>query len=476
MLLFLLLYVLLQMGIGVLVSRRVRTEDDYLVAGRSLGPALVTCSLFATWFGAESCLGAAGTVYDEGISHLSAEPFAYGLCLVVMGLFYAVPLWRRGITTLADLFRKRYGAGIETLAAVLLIPTSVLWAAAQVRAFGHVLHTNGDGWISVEAGILVATLVAVVYTGAGGLLADVITDVVQGGALVLGLIVLLWGAIEHVGGIERAAEVIAARPDLGVSSAGFLHTLEAWMLPLAGSVVAQEAVARALAARNPQIARRGAVTGGLLYVAVGMIPVTLGLLGPTLVPELDGGDTEQLLPTLAARHLPAALNVIFAGALVSAILSTVDSCLLVASSLFSRNVVLRGGRNATDARRLWMARCGVMGAGVCACLLALEFDSVAELVADASGFGSAGIFVIVTMGLFTRLGGRIAALGALVLGLLSWVAGRYVWSWPDDGNPQGLAIEHPYLISFASAWVGYALGMLVERLRPPAPTEANPSS
>lgn len=476
MLLFLLLYVLLQMGIGVLVSRRVRTEDDYLVAGRSLGPILVTCSLFATWFGAESCLGAAGTVYDEGISHLSAEPFAYGLCLVVMGLFYAVPLWRSGITTLADLFRKRYGAGIETAAAVLLIPTSVLWAAAQVRAFGHVLHTNGDGWISVETGILLATLVAIVYTGAGGLLADVITDVVQGGALVLGLLVLLWASIDHVGGVERAVEVIAARPDLGASTAGFWHTLEAWMLPLAGSVVAQEAVARALAARNPQVARRGAVTGGLLYIAVGMIPVTLGLMGRELVPELEGGQSEQLLPTLAARHLPAALNVVFAGALVSAILSTVDSCLLVASSLFSRNVVLRGGRAATDAKRLWMARCGVMVAGVCSCLLALEFDSVAALVADASGFGSAGIFVIATLGLFTRWGGRLAALCALGFGLAAWIAGRYVWSWPGDGVPQGLAVEHPYLLSLACAVGGYALGMLVERLRPPARTEANPSS
>ncbi len=476
MLAFLMVYVLVQMGIGVLVSRRVRTEDDYLVAGRSLGPALVTCSLFATWFGAESCLGAAGTVYDEGISHVSAEPFAYGLCLVVMGLCYAIPLWRSGITTLADLFRKRYGAGIETVAAVLLIPTSVLWAAAQVRAFGHVLHTNGDGWISVETGILVATLVAIVYTGAGGLLADVITDVVQGGALVLGLLVLLWASIDHVGGVERAVEVIAARPDLGTSTAGFWHTLEAWMLPLAGSVVAQEAVARALAARNPQVARRGAVTGGLLYIAVGMIPVTLGLMGRELVPELEGGHSEQLLPTLAARHLPAALNVVFAGALVSAILSTVDSCLLVASSLFSRNVVLRGGRAATDARRLWMARCGVMGAGVCACLLALEFDSVADLVADASGFGSAGIFVIATMGLFTRWGGRLAALFALGSGLAAWVAGRYVWTWPDDGMPQGLAVEHPYLLSLACAVAGYGFGMVLERLRPPAVPATNPVS
>src|SRR5688500_16404248 len=114
-------YVLLQLAVGVWVSRRVKTEDDYLLAGRSLGPVLVTASIFATWFGAETCVGAAGEVFADGLSAVSSDPYGYGLCLAVMGLFVARTLWLRRVTTLADLFRSRYSPVVERVVAVLII-------------------------------------------------------------------------------------------------------------------------------------------------------------------------------------------------------------------------------------------------------------------------------------------------------------------------------------------------------------------
>ena len=136
-----LLYLVAQLAIGVWISRRIASESDYLLAGRSLGPLLLTFSVFATWFGAETIIGSAGTTYGEGVTNASAEPYGYGLCLILLGAVFAVPLWRRGLTTLADLFRQRYSVGAERVAAIVLIPSSVLWAAAQVRAFGYVLST-----------------------------------------------------------------------------------------------------------------------------------------------------------------------------------------------------------------------------------------------------------------------------------------------------------------------------------------------
>src|SRR5688500_15144610 len=118
-------YIAVQLLIGWWVSRRIRTEDDYLLAGRRMGWMLATGTVFATWFGAETCVGAAGEVFDGGVSLTSAEPFAYGLCLMLMGLVFARPLWKRKLVTLADLFRVRYSGGVERLAAVLMIPTSV---------------------------------------------------------------------------------------------------------------------------------------------------------------------------------------------------------------------------------------------------------------------------------------------------------------------------------------------------------------
>jgi Na+/proline symporter len=108
LLLGVLAYIGAQLAIGAWVSRRISDDTDYLLAGRQLGYRLTSFSIFATWFGAETCVGAAGQVYGEGLSIGTTEPFAYGLCLILLGLVFAVPLWRRKLTTLADLFRTRF--------------------------------------------------------------------------------------------------------------------------------------------------------------------------------------------------------------------------------------------------------------------------------------------------------------------------------------------------------------------------------
>jgi hypothetical protein len=133
------LYLALQLGIGVWIARRIRNESDYLLAGRSLGYTFATFSIFATWFGSETVVGSAGNSFRDGVSFANAEPFGYGLCLILMGIVFAGPLWRRRLTTLADLFRQRYSVTVERLAAVILIPGSILWAAAQIRSFGYVV-------------------------------------------------------------------------------------------------------------------------------------------------------------------------------------------------------------------------------------------------------------------------------------------------------------------------------------------------
>ncbi|HUG28762.1 MAG TPA: hypothetical protein VMK53_10770, partial [Gemmatimonadales bacterium] len=129
-------YLVLQLGIGAWLAPKILTETDYLVAGRKLNYPLTVFSIFATWFGAETCISSAGRAYEEGFSLTTAEPFAYGVTLMLTGLIFAIPLWRLKLTTMADLFRRRYGPGVERLAALMLIPPGILWASAQLRGFG----------------------------------------------------------------------------------------------------------------------------------------------------------------------------------------------------------------------------------------------------------------------------------------------------------------------------------------------------
>ncbi len=434
-------WVLLQFAIGAWVSRRVSTEADYFVAGRRLGPILATATVFATWVGAETCLGAAGQVYEQGLTLSQAEPFAYGACLVLSGLIFAIPLWRAKLITLADLFARRFGARTAKFAAVLMIPTSLFWAAAQVRGFGNVLAETGG--LDQHIGIAIAAAVVISYTVFGGMLADVWTDLIQGIALIGGLVAVAIAVVMREGGAEGALAAGAAARGAVESTSFSLSLCEEWAIPILGSVVAQELVARMSAARSGEVARGATIAGGVLYLAIGGIPVFLGLVGAGLVPGLE--DPEGVLPALAKQELGTVLYVVFAGALVSAILSTVDSNLLVCSSLLSHNLVFPLLAGIDEKAKVRWARAFVAAFGLLAWALALEADGVFALVEQASAFGSSGIFIIVVFGLWTRFGGAASAVAALTAGTIA-----YVWgTWADW--------ETPYLASLAAALGAYLL-------------------
>lgn len=431
-------YVGLQLAIGLWVSRRVATEADYLIAGRRLGPALVTSSMFATWFGAESCIGAAGAVYAFGLAGATADPFGYAGCLLLLGAAFAVPLWRRGLTTLGDLFAQRFGRGIERLAVLLMVPTSVLWAAAQIRAFGHVVAASST--VEFELALAIAAAVVIVYTAAGGLLADAVTDVIQGGLLVVGLVVLAIATFGS-GGIGFA-DLVETAQSFAPAERSLLERAEAWAIPLCGSVLAQEQVARVLAARSGGVARGSAFAAGGFYLAVGVIPVGLALVGVRLLPGLE--DPEQILPRLALEHFPLWFYVVFAGALISAILSTVDSALLAAASLVAHNLIAPLRPGATEKTKLRIARGAVFVFGLAAYGLARDADGVYALIEAASAFASAGVLVSASFGLFTAFGGPKSAGAALISGALVWMIAE-----------RGDLFAAPYLASLAAAILSY---------------------
>jgi SSS family solute:Na+ symporter len=369
---------------------------------------------------------------------------------VLMGLVFAVPLWRRRLTTLADLYRERFSPRVERFAALILIPSSILWAAAQVRAFGHVLATTtvsleGDIAIGVAAGF------TILYTMFGGLLVDAITDVIQGVMLAIGLLVVLVATVMHFGGLAPAAQTLATVGPVQLlppAGSSWLAVVEAWAIPVCGSVLATELVGRVIATRSPDVARRSSLLAAALYLSIGMIPVILGLLGQRVVPGIS--DPERLVPTVARDLLPTVLYALFAGGLISAILSTVDSTLLVSSGLLSHNLLVPLLDVRDERLKLLIARAGVVAFGAVAYTLALRAEGVFALVEQASSFGSAGVLVTVSFGLFTRLGGARTAGATLATGIGSYLVGVLG------------AVPYPFLLSLATALGVYLVGAVVE--------------
>jgi Na+/proline symporter len=436
-------YVVLQLLLGAYISRRVRTEEDYLLAGRSLGPGLVVFTIFATWFGAETCLGAAGAVYADGLSGGNGDPLGYALCILFLGFLFALPLWRMKLTTAADLYRLRYSRPVETLVVVITVPTSLLWAAAQIRAFGQVVSAVSG--IDATVTITIAAVVVVIYTMLGGFLADVWTDVIQGVMVAAGLVMLTFVVLRRHGA-ELVSSIDPERVRIFDASVSPLVTIEALAIPILGSVMAPELISRVLAARSGRVAQMATLSAGGVYFLVGLLPVALGLVGYSLLPGLE--DPEQVLPRLAEMHLSPALYAVFAGAILSAILSTADSTLLVSSALVSHNLLGPRLAHLGERAKVTVNRAGVAVFGVVAYVLAFSADGVYALVEEASAFGSAGIFVVGAIGLRSRVGSTPSALLSIGLGAGSWIAGAYVLGWP-----------YPYLVSLAAAAVGYALGL-----------------
>ncbi len=430
-------YIALQFAIGAWVARRISSETDYINAGRKIGPVIGAFTVFATWFGAEAVIGAAGEVYREGIAGATIDPFGYAAALAISGLVLAAPLWRRGYVTFGDLFRERYGPGVEKLAVLLMLPGTIMWAAAQIRAFGQVMGAASD--LPVLITISIGAVVVIAYTTIGGLMADAITDFVQGLAIILGLVVTAVLVAVSLGGIGAALEQVPAeRLSYAAATANPLWLIEQWAIPIFGTMMSIELISRMLATRSPEVARNACVMGGGLYLAVGVIPVFLGLVGPVAVPGLE--DAEQVVPRLAEIHLPTLLYIFFAGAMVSAILSTVDSALLASGAILSHNVIQPLAGKRLEARKLLVTRATVAFLGFVAFLIALQSGTIHDLIETAASFGSAGLVVVALFGLFTPIGGPASAYAALV-------TGSAVWAFASQLE----LVETPYLTGVAAA-------------------------
>ncbi len=440
-------YVIVQIFIGVYLSRKIKNEADYFVGGRRVSFFLVSFSLFATWFGAETCLGSSGAVYETGLSGSRADPFGFSLCLFLMGFLLAGKLRRKNYLTLADFIKDRYGFLAEKLVVWVMIPSSIIWGAAQLRAFGQILSVSTA--LPLNLMICLSAILVITYTVLAGLLGDIYTDLIQGSIVVISLVILAAIVLTRIP--DLAAIFREMPPDrwkiLGVGES-IWERLDRWAVPVLGSLVVQEAISRFLAARNPREAVRACHTAGGIYFFTGLIPLFLGFIGPWLLPGLT--DREQFLVVLSHRFLPGILSIIFLGAMISAILSTVDSILLACAALFSHNFLLPILRIKKEKTRVLVGRLAVVISGLTALVIALSGNRIYDLVLLAAAFGTAGVLVITMFGLYSKLNSQKAALVTLVGGLVLTPVFQL-----------GLKFKAPFLLSVLSCVVIFVVAALV---------------
>lgn len=473
---FVIAYLVLSIGIGMYAATRVHNARDYITAGRSLPMFIVIAMVFATWFGAETVLGIPATFLDENLGGTISDPFGASLCLVLFGLVFARPLYRMGLITLGDFYRRRFNRPVEAAMSFAIALSYLGWVSAQVTALGLVFNVISDGAITQGQGIVIGTAVVMLYTLFGGMWSVALTTVVQMTVIVIGLlwITTLVADMPEVNGI---APVIADAQAAGKfefwpeASWVAIVTFIAGLLTMGfGSIPQQDVFQRANSAKNEQVAVWGTTIGGIAYFAFAAVPIYLTyaatMVDPVSATALLEANAELVLPTFVATHLPMAAQVVFFGALLSVIMSTASGTLLAPSVTISENLLkpMLNEGSLTDARFLWITRLvvvlfalGVMGYA----LWSLDAATgIHQMVENAYKVTLATAFVPLVAGLFWQRASNNGAVASIVLGLVVWLAMEFIA--PDAALPPHFA---GFIASIAGMLAGSLMGSVTSQTR-----------
>jgi Na+/proline symporter len=430
---FVLLYLAVTISIGLWAARRVHGSRDYLVAGRSLPLYMNVTVVFATWFGAETVLAVSSTFVKEGLAGVVADPFGFSVCLLLVGIFFARAFYRMDLLTIGDFYRKRYGKHAE-LATSLCITISYLgWTSAQMVALGLVFYTLSGGWIPMEWGIVLGAACVLTYTLFGGMWSVAFTDLFQTTIIVLGMLYLAWLVAGMAGGADAVvAHALAAGrfefwPQLEAKE--LLAFAAAFLTAALGGIPQQDVFQRVTSARDETTAVRGSIIGGLAYFVLAFVPMFLAysafLIDPRMVGPLlaaEGTRFQEILPTLILGHTPLFAQIVFFGALLSAILSTSSGALLAPTALFTENVLKHLYPRMSDRQFLLTLRLVlvIFTFGIVSFALASD-ASIYQMVQNTYKITLVSCIVPLAAGIFWGRATAQGALASIALGLLAWI-------------------------------------------------------
>jgi len=461
---FVILYWVISVGIGLYAARYVNNSKDYAIAGRALPMYVVTATVFATWFGSETVLGISSTFVKEGLRGVVSDPFGSSLCLILVGLFFARPLYRMNLLTIGDFYRNKFGRAAEVLITLCIVISYLGWVAAQIKALGLVFNVVSGGYISMNGGMIIGAASVLIYTLMGGMWSVAITDFLQMIIIVLGMLYIGWEVSDMAGGagvvIAHAAE--AGKLELWPQPTGkeMLWFLAAWITMMLGSIPQQDVFQRVASSKSEKIAGNASVLGGVLYFCFAFIPMFLAysatLIDPKMVASLIDVDPQLILPTLIMTKVPVFAQVMFFGALLSAIKSCASATLLAPSVTFTENVWKELRPNQTDKQFLFSMRVVVLVFTVIVTTFAMNTESsIFKMVENAYKITLVAAFVPLAFGLYWKRATRQGALAAIIGGLSIWVL---LEVFASDG------LWPPQLAGLLASLTGMVAGSLMPQL------------
>jgi SSS family solute:Na+ symporter len=440
-------YLLVTIAIGLMAAKRVQNSSDFAIAGRHLPMAMIVTTTFATWFGSETVLGIPAKFVNGGLYGVVEDPFGAGFCLIFVGLFFAGKLYRMTLLTISDYFRERYGRTVEVVCSLIIMVSYLGWVSAQVTALGLVFNLLSDGVVGMELGMVIGVVSILAYTLFGGMWSVAITDFIQMIILVVGLSILAVFAADQAGGADKVVALAISQdmfkfwPEPNMKD--ILFFFASAITIMLGSIPQQDVFQRVMSANSLKAATQGPVIGGICYILFAFVPMFLVVSAMLIMPEqaaaLIAEDPQKVLPTLVMTHMPFVMQVLFFGALLSAIKSCASATLLAPSVTFTENIWRQFRPHQSDQQELRAMRVTVLifSLLVLAYAIRMQGTSIYEMVSGAYQVPLVGAFVPLTFGLYWKRATTQGAIFALVLGLLTW--GLFLATPAGDEFPAQLA-------------------------------------
>lgn len=454
LLFFISLYIIATIAVGKYASRFVKTSADFAIAGRSLPTYVVASGLFATWFGSETIMGASSEFLENGILGIIEDPFGAALCLLLIGLFFARPLYRLNILTFSDYFSLRYDKKVEIVSAFFMIPSYFGWIAAQLVAMAIILKTIIG--LPFILGVVFCSGVVLIYTYMGGMWSVSITDTIQTAIIIGGLLYILYSF--HVQ-IDNYDAVLATFPKgffrftpVESTPRNWLIYFSAWITIGWGSIPQQDVFQRVLSAKSERTAVRGSIISAFMYLSIAFIPLMIAIAGRYLYNDSIPENAQMAIPNLVLNHTSLPVQILFFGALLSAILSTCSGAVLAPATVVAENI-LRPlyGEKISDKVILRLMRISVVIISVIAMGLSLVKSNIYELVGESSALSLVALFVPLVGGLYWKRSSTLGAMLSMVLGTASWVILNFVYEH-----------ELSMLIAFGVSIVAMVIGSLLK--------------
>lgn len=425
------LYLLVTIAIGLVAAKRVKNTADFAIAGRHLPLVMVITTTFATWFGSETVLGIPAKFVNSGLHGVVEDPFGAGFCLILVGLFFAPKLYKMTLLTISDYYRERYGRSVEIICSVMIMISYLGWVSAQVTALGVVFNVLSDGALSIPVGMVIGVISILAYTLFGGMWSVAITDFIQMIILVAGLAILAVFAGNQAGGAKQVIDLAISRdmfnflPEPNAKDVMFF--IAAAITMMLGSIPQQDVFQRVMSADSERSATRGSVIGGVCYIVFAFVPMFLVVSALLIMPEkanqLIAEDPQKVLPTLVMERMPFIMQVLFFGALLSAIKSCASATLLAPSVTFTENIwrqfkPFHGDKSELKAMRVTVL---VFSGLVLAYAIAMQGTSIYEMVSGAYQVTLVGAFVPLLCGLYWPRATTQGAVFSIVLGVTAWL-------------------------------------------------------